>query len=80
MRIGLDELDARHSAHVDGNVVRLVHSRVPEQTTVFNLCCERGIAHDVIKIQCALIVGELIFAGALLCNGISSVDNGLYVC
>ena len=33
-------------------------------------CCERVIAHDVIEIWRTQMLGELIFTGAQLCNGI----------
>ena len=38
------------------------------------------MSHDVINKRCAVIMGERIFAGAHLCNGISAIDNDLYVC
>ena len=43
-------------------------------------CCKQFIAHDVIKIWRAQIIGERIFTGAQLCNEISAVDNDGYVC
>ena len=42
--------------------------------------CEQIIAHNVIIRQRAQNVGEHIFTGAELCNGIGAVDNDLNVC
>ena len=38
----------------------------------YTYCCERVIAHDIIEIRCALIMGQSIFMGAHFCNGISA--------
>ena len=43
-------------------------------------CCERIIAHDIIIRWRAWNVGESIFTGKELWNGIEGVDNNLYVC
>ena len=46
----------------------------------YDLCCERVIAHDVVNWRRTQNVGERIFTGAELHNGIVAVDNNLYVC
>ena len=45
---------------------------------LYYTCYERIVSHDVINKQRTLIMGEHIFTGAHLCNGILAVDNDVY--
>ena len=40
-------------------------------------CCERVIAHDIIEMLRAQVMGKRSFTGAQMCNGISAVNNDL---